>query len=362
MPVITLDQWMEAARAAVPAHRQSQALAEVTLAFRIYTERVTTTHLDSLSRVFEVWRTAGPMGERTALAQAAEDLADTIRAAQLANRVIVTRASNVGQSPYYDLITPLRADMPGLFTVLGRDQRVMPLAPGDIHKINEAFARARRAAEYARDAMVDIATRRELTRPLSRAEGDYVDYFGEFHRDRAQAVLQGFRDIVDAFDQRIMVYDVRNTVFGMSCFAACEVGRIARTTARQGSRVTSRVTMVIGRGFFSRSVPRRDAAGGFSPSVAFDATSDATIGTIVHELAHGCFHAIDAPKVDDSGNWELQPNLTPGDWYGATPDNDEQSSTPEADRRVALKDPDIAIRNADSYGQFARQCLQARGG
>jgi hypothetical protein len=115
--------------------------------------------------------------------------------------------------------------------------------------------------------------------------------------------------------------------------------------------------MVLGRTFFTASIPKKTASGAFNASAAFSSTSNATVGTFVHEMAHGAFHAVDAPKVDALNNWELAPELTAGDTYGASPDNDEQSSTPTLDKRLAIKDPTIANRNADNYGQFAVECL-----
>jgi hypothetical protein len=370
MPTITLDEWKTAIQA-ISAFKQSAALKDVTEAFDVYAQRQTSSSLDRLARTFEVWRTTGPLAERTSLTTSGADLQTTITNAVNTNQVINVKASNVGQSKLYDLITPLRADMPGVFGALPPAQCLPPLTPTEIAKINEAFRRAKRAVELARDTMIKIAPKTALTMPLAESEALYVEYFGAYDQARARAVLSNYQDIIGSFDTKVMLYDIRNTPFGVDCYAACEIGRVTRpkltvTGAGAGNvgapqRVTSRVTMVMGRCFFSESIPKKPAAGRFNGSAAFDKTTDATAGTFVHELAHGAFHAVDAPKVDGSNNWELQPDLIAGDDYGASPDNDEQSSTPELDRRLAVKDPSIAIRNADNYGQFARQCMVLAG-
>jgi hypothetical protein len=354
MPTITLQQWTTATQA-VSAFKQSDTLKEVTRAFGLYTQRQTTANLELLAGNLQLWRTTGPLAERTTLATDATDLQTTITTAQATNQVINVKASNVGQSSLYDLITPLRADMPAIFGALGPAQCLPAFTPTEIAKINEAFRRARRAAELARDAAIQIAAKTALQRPMTATEALFVEYFGAFDQTRARQVLANYKDIVDAFDTKVMLYDIRNTPYGMDCYAACEVGRITRTSARQQSQVTSRVTMVMGRAFFTESIPKKPAAGPFNPPAAYDKTSDATVGTFVHEMSHGSFHAVDAPKVNAANNWELAPDLTAGDDYGASPDNDEQSSTPLLDKRLALKDPSVAIRNADNYGQFARE-------
>ncbi len=150
------------------------------------------------------------------------------------------------------------------------------------------------------------------------------------------------------------LHDVRNTRDGKGFYAAC---RSARVTRDYEERVTNRVDMVLGRAFFSGAIPKRPKSGGFNAQQAYSATSDATLGTFVHELAHGTFRAVDAPPVRPNGAWVLQPNVTPGDRYGASPNNNIQSSTPVLDKRLAEKDPTIAVRNADCYGQFAREYM-----
>lgn len=356
MATITLDQWKEATQA-ISVFKQSSGLKEITQAFELYTQRQTSSNLDLLATRLQTWRTTGPISERTTLATASNDLQTTITNAQATNQVINVKASNVGQSQYYDFITPLRADMPGLFNPLALAFCLPALKPMEIAKVNEAFRRARLASELARDAMVKIAARTTMPAMPTAADNLYIEYFGAFDQTRAKAVLSNYEDIVGSFDTKVMLYDIRNTSYGMDCFAACEVGRVTRTSARTQRQVTSRVTMVMGRGFFEESIPKKSSSGQFNAQDVFDRTSDATAGTFVHELAHGAFHAVDAPKVDANNNWELTPDTTPGDDYGASPDNDEQSSTPALDRRLAVKDPSIAIRNADNYGQFARQCL-----
>jgi hypothetical protein len=91
--------------------------------------------------------------------------------------------------------------------------------------------------------------------------------------------------------------------------------------------------------------------------LVYNRTTDATVGTLVHEMSHGSFSAVDAPPVDKGGNWKLAPDLNT--W--ASPDNDVQSSTPELDKRLAAKEPRAAIVNADNYGQFAVEATRLKG-
>ena len=183
----------------------------------------------------------------------------------------------------------------------------------------------------------------------------YTKFFGAWDQARFTKVLTGFEAICDGFDAKVQLYDIRNANNGPLWFAACYPGQISRDHNR---RATSQVRMVMGRVFFIDSVPRRSAGGAFNAQAAFTATSDATVGTFVHELAHGTFMAIDAPIVDARGNWTLAPiSMVPGNPdYGQSPDaTNNQSATPANDALLASFFPDIAILNADNYGQFARE-------
>jgi len=91
--------------------------------------------------------------------------------------------------------------------------------------------------------------------------------------------------------------------------------------------------------------------------LVYNRTTAATVGTLVYEMSHGTFSAVDAPPVRKGREWKLAPNVNT--W--ASPDNSVQSSTPELDKRLALKEPRAAIVNADNYGQLAVEAARLKG-
>ena len=192
--------------------------------------------------------------------------------------------------------------------------------------------------------MVLIAKKSALTGTLTASEQAYVDYFGAYDQTRAQTVLDNFTVMALAFQRTPNVVDVRNTEYGKGCYAACfrnQMGSKHATT--KVVSIAGSVEMFLGRIFF-RSKTTADS-----------------VGTLIHEFAHGSFNAVDAPRVF-AGAWELQPNhLTDPthDDYGESPNNTLQSSTSDLDKALALKSPSIAIRNADNYCQFALVIIAA---
>lgn len=80
---------------------------------------------------------------------------------------------------------------------------------------------------------------------------------------------------------------------------------------------------------------------------------DATIVTLVHELAHAVFNASDVPNVGSGGVLNAAGMPT-------TPNNVANSSAD--DIALAAATPDLAAVNADNYGQFAFEALEAAGG
>ncbi len=210
MPAITFDEWKTATNA-IPFYRQSQALKSLTSAFEKYARSQTAWNLDNLASFFQNWRTHGPTTERTGLTTAAAGLQDTITNAKNTNRVINVRATNVGQIDCYEFIAPVPTE---IITAMGglvpRSERVLPLKPSEISKVNEAFRRAKAAARLARDYMVELSKRTAVSLPAKgvptallpaqQREKLYVDYFGAFDQTRAKTVLQGYKDIYDSFD------------------------------------------------------------------------------------------------------------------------------------------------------------------
>lgn len=211
------------------------------------------------------------------------------------------------------------------------------LSPSKISRVNETISRAGRAAISARDVVIQVA-RKKLVAPLNDDDRLFVDYFGN-NPTHCAIVAERFKILALAFSNSPVMVDVRNTVFGLTCYAACL--RNDLTTKASGSlTLNGRVEMFLGRDFFKTG--------------SYDTTTDATVGTLIHEFAHGAFSAVDAPKVDASNNWELTPSA---DEEWASPVNSEQSSTVELDKRLAAKEPRAAIVNADNY-EFARLLLQ----
>jgi hypothetical protein len=98
--------------------------------------------------------------------------------------------------------------------------------------------------------------------------------------------------------------------------------------------------MYVGRTFFT-------GAGSYAVS------SDATVVTVVHELAHACFGASDVPTV--ASGLALDGNGMPPP--GAAVCNDLAN-----DEALAAATPALALENADNYGQFAWLALEAAGG
>jgi hypothetical protein len=363
-----LQKWQAAVAASVTA--PSQRLNEVTGAFQTYEGDKSQANLTDLAAKFQLWRTTGNLRERAELVNASHNLELFIAAAEKANRVIVTRARDIGTNRFYDLVKPVPTTIINeCVGPISPDRELPPLVPSEVQKINEAFARAQFAAVAARDALTGVSPKLVTGRTIGgqaintsgRTPGasptmtTYTKFFGAWDQARFTKVLTGFEAICDGFDAKVQLYDIRNANNGPLWFAACYPGQISRDHNR---RATSQVRMVMGRVFFIDSVPRRSAGGAFNAQAAFTATSDATAGTFVHELAHGTFMAIDAPIVDARGNWTLAPiSMVPGNPdYGQSPDaTNNQSATPANDALLASFFPDIAILNADNYGQFARE-------
>jgi hypothetical protein len=364
-----LQRWLQAAGAGTP----STALAEVTAAFVAYEANKSQRVLEALAAKLKTWRINGPLKERYEFADIANDLEGFITVQRMTNLVINATAQDVGANEYYELIKPtpdniirqlggeLTTDLVGAFT------------GSDIQLMNEAFRRARQAASGACDQLRALAPKlRTVNRqfsaqttfttaglpepPAGTAKNLFVKYFGPWDHQRFTDVLTNFECIRNAFDTKIMLYDVRNTQDGRDWYAACFNGKVAVDPS--SNRVTNRVKMVIGRDFFTKGKAKIARHVVFNPQAVYSSTSDATIGTIIHEMAHGSFYAVDAPIVlpGTPPTWSATPNLTAGDHYGESPDKaNNQSSTPADDELLASAFPNVAIRNADNYGQFARQ-------
>jgi hypothetical protein len=220
-------------------------------------------------------------------------------------------------------------------TVLPLNQRIPALSPAEIQRLNEALRRTKVAVAAGRDVMIGVASLTSLVPPLNQSSQLYQDYFGVFNQERARKVLKNFMQLCQALDAGggPILFDHRNTDFGEDCYAACK-----------GGDIVADVKIWLGRDFFSDG-----KSGGADFKAVVSRTTDATVGTMVHEFSHGVFNAVDCPPVNSDGSWRLTPDAV--SWE--SPDNDVQASTQEMDKALAVKEPRAAIVNADSYGQFA---------
>lgn len=232
--------------------------------------------------------------------------------------------------------------------MLPANQQLPALTPIEIRRLNEAVSRVLQAVTAGRDLMIKIAAKSSLTGALGPGEALYVSYFGAFDKTRAQTVVKNFNALHKcASGTGPIIFDHRNTDFGEDCYAACKKGN-----------VMADLKIWMGRDFFTQGKVSNVQWGTNDASQsAYNRTTDATLGTMVHEMSHGCFRAVDAPPVDSGGHWKLTPNINT--WE--SPDNNVQSSTPKLDKRLAIKEPRAAIVNADNYGQFAVEAMGMQG-
>jgi len=292
---------------------RSPQLEDLTQAFELYTQRATKANLEQLADRFSAWRNLGTQqvqSERATIGASAEnDLQFTITQAKASNLVIKDKATNVTNKGW-TLKLWTKAEYPSMDAV--QANLMLPaLKPSEITRINEAMARSKLAVEYARDAMIDLAKQNAIGNVPSAEEQLYLDFFGAFTQARAQKVLANYKILYNAFDGVPVMVDVRNTVLGMQCYAGVQRGRIV-----------AGLEVFVGRAFF--------LAGAVQDR--YDTSSSSTVGTLIHEFAHGSFNAVDAPPVDGNGNWVLQPmhlNDPDHDDYGASPDVWIQASTIE---------------------------------
>lgn len=221
-----------------------------------------------------------------------------------------------------------------------------PLKGTDIQRINESFRRARLTAEMARDALTTIKQRRSFGASMPPEEQAFSDYFGVYDANRFAKVLDNFNVIAQAFEQGPSIIDLRDTVYGTTCYAACY-----RRDLRSGrGSIIGRVEMYLGRLFLLHNPVTRGYAG----------SSDDTVVTLIHEFAHGAVSAVDVPPVDSTGrltHGTKSDDPTHPD-FGETMTNSIQASTADADRQLARFKPAYAAVNADNYGQLAKTILQ----
>lgn len=229
----------------------------------------------------------------------------------------------------------------GFTTALSKyDQVPAQLSTAETMRINESIRRVKLAVNYARDAMIRVAGGKSVGAELTA----YTDYFGAKDDKRIKKVRDHFTVLSLAFDRGPDIVDLRNTKYGKTCYAACF--RKSLAVNNKGSlSLSGSVNMFLGRLFFG--------AGNY------EKTTDDTIGTLVHEFAHGACNAVDVPPVDEHGAWtHTRTSDDPNDNdFGDSTDNAIQASTQERDKLLAKWKPDYAVVNADNHGQFATRLL-----
>jgi len=346
MSIVT--EWELRTRAVMRRSAQLRALDASVLNYAVKGTGPRDSHALAVWNDLSVWKTAVPAeyGRITAPAdelQTAVQVAYHRRAVPVAG-VIATHVGPVGYRLYAPGDVSYEQDGDAM---LPPNQRLPALSPVEIRRLNEAVARVLQAITAARDLMIVIAAKQSLVAPLSAGEALYVDYFGAFDKARAKTVLNNFNTLHKAASGNgPIIFDHRNTDFGEDCYAACKRGN-----------VLSNLKIWMGRDFFAEGKAKGNRGDVNNKQLVYNRTTDATLGTLVHEMSHGTFKAVDAPPVLPGGQWELTPDVKT--W--ASPDNSVQSSTPELDKRLAAKEPRAAIVNADNYGQFAVEAVRLRG-
>ena len=341
MPVITVGAWKEATLAAVPALKQSQSLKDLTTKLEVLAQRPTQASLDTVKSLVTAWEKAEARGEVLKMNKTILDLKMTItdfqtKVTQSAPNPALTSAKG------YTFVVDLDGDNP-----LPPNECLKPLTQPEVARINEAFARAKLAVELARDAIIPIAKKDALVNP-NPTEQLFIDYFGAYDKTRAGKILDRYKKLCTAFTNPEVV-DHRNTD-GSDCFAYTHSKQLNQWPGQ-------RVRVWLCRDFFAQG--KAAYPKGANPDTyknSYAKTSDATLGTLVHEFCHGVFDAADAPQWVN-GSW------VPGapDGNGDSPNNDIQSSTRPLDKALAVAHPNIALQNADNYGQFACEVAVAKG-
>lgn len=347
--VISYDMW-KSQTSKISVFKQSAELKEVTESFKLYSMSKMPTKLQSLDIKFKAWNNKNTTvinKEKLTLGTAVANLAYTI-----ANAPGFSVGSSISPSGWNHV--PWTSPPYTWTTAVPNSNKQGDLSSIQITQINEAFRRAKKGVQLARDELIKLNPSSFTQSTLSFTAKAYVDYFGAYDSKRFQEVLRNMGFLTLAFEDKAHtpnVIDLRDTQYGMTCYAACFRNDLRNTSSSQA--LTGHVNIFLGRSFFLGSV-------GSSKKSSYSESSDATITTLVHEFAHGAINAVDAPPVDSSNNWKLAPahltDPTHAD-HGETPQNDIQASTPSDDKKLALKAPSVAIRNADCYGQFVKEHL-----
>lgn len=329
--VITASQWKEAT-IAIAATKQSQELKDLTAKFDVLAQRETGASYEAVKVLLKKWKSA-KADEVNKLGTNVADLEHTLK--QISARIKSAPPPAMMDARGYEF-GPEDLDYPEV----PANERLPPFTRPEVARINEAVARAKQAVVLARDALIAIAKQDALVNPKA-PEQLYIDYFGVYDKGRAKLVLKRFKLLCEAFN-RPVVLDHRNRAGGKDVYAFCNRRDLDQWLNKQ-------VRIRLGRVFFSGGQAAYPM--GADPDRyrhCFAKTSDATLGTLVHEVCHGSWRAADAPRWE-GGRWNPGPPLADG----MSPNPNIQSSSRTRDRALASDHPDIALNNADNYGQFA---------
>ena len=195
-----------------------------------------------------------------------------------------------------------------------------------VARIEEAVRRVR----WGIDLVMEDLPKAKLNGSPERAR--YEVWFGPYDQQRYSTVMKNFLILVDVVKLSNFSFD-EDVGPDNDYYAATLPGH--RTGADD-------IQIDLGTAFFT----------GYGK---YEKSTSATVGTLVHELTHGCFYTYDmylSPVKDNTRNDEQEPG---GGWGGWHLCND-----PANDKDLAIRFPAVALENADNYGEYAAAVVLAR--
>jgi hypothetical protein len=228
-----------------------------------------------------------------------------------------------------------------------------PLSSAMTARFTEALRRTKMALLLAHEVLIDISGLSTFPTVPTMEQQIYLDYFGPFDKARISKLKRNYTVLKLAVEKGPRIVDLRDTDFGLNCYAACFRADLGTKDTVTGQvSVLNAITVFLGRAFFAPS------------AMNYSGSTDATVGTLIHEFAHGAINAVDVPPVNAQGSWThpRKSDNPADDDFGNSTDNQIQASTIPLDKLLATHKPNYAVVNADNYGQFAAALLTSRGG
>jgi hypothetical protein len=187
-------------------------------------------------------------------------------------------------------------------------------------RIEEALRRVREAVDLVLDEV------RQANRP-GAARTRYEEWFGTYDQNRFKQVRERWMALRDVVENANFEFVDKHW---KSYFAATVPGH-----------KTSRDTIEIdlGKGFFKKG--------------AYEISSGATVGTLIHELTHACFYTYDMYLKKDRSDYRNDEEASLG--------AEDLCNDPDNDKDLATHFPEAALENADNYGEYAKAVLVAHG-